>query len=196
MTNCLSNLDPFKRAQFATIARLISCLVTESLLPALYWPVSHTNATGFAVILTPDSEVESGRNGLIGKILCIIPLHHPPIFKNEGHIDLGEEISLLDPLDMIPLAFTVGMKSGPEARFSMCSTDLQLKETSSSLVPLLLDVFQSIIGVQLDEDIIYQVNDPLVIWHRFSNNSDVDQNIKEDIADDLASAVKWQSELN
>jgi hypothetical protein len=100
-------LNPIERAQFATTARLISCLVTESLVPAFYWPISHTDAAGFAVILTAE---ESADVGLVDRVLCIIPLHHPPIFKDEEPTFLGKKIGLLDPLDMVPVTFVVGTK--------------------------------------------------------------------------------------
>jgi len=105
-----------ERAQFATTARLISSLVIESLVAAFYLPISHNDksATGFAVILTTE---ESAHVDIVDNILCIIPLHHPPIFKDEESISLGKKIGLLDPLDMIPMSFVMGRKSVSEVGF-------------------------------------------------------------------------------
>jgi len=44
---------PVERAQFATTARLLSCLVTESLVHAFYQPVKALEVAGFAIILGP-----------------------------------------------------------------------------------------------------------------------------------------------
>jgi len=95
--------DPLERAQFATTARLLSCLVTESLVPAFYQPLRDTDATGFAVILK-GYDLLSKPNLDPGDLLAIVPLRHPPIFK-DGHNYLGKEIGLLDPVD---LAFQIG----------------------------------------------------------------------------------------
>ena len=96
--NILDLSDPLERAQFATTARLLSCLVTESLIPAFYQPLRNTDATGFAVILK-GYDLLSKPNLDPGDLLAIVPLRHPPIFR-DGHNYLGKEIGLLDPLDM------------------------------------------------------------------------------------------------
>lgn len=97
-----------ERAEFATVARILSCLVTESLVSAFYLPLeeSESNVAGFAVALThktssDDSLFESNH------ILAIVPLHHDPVFEPNGVLDveIGKRIGLLDPLDMVPLVF-------------------------------------------------------------------------------------------
>lgn len=96
-----------ERAQFATIARLLSCLVTESLVPAFYQSVEYPGVSGLAIILKSealvDLEILSSDD-----ILALVPLHHSPILKHEENNFLGIPISLLDPLDMIALAFETG----------------------------------------------------------------------------------------
>lgn len=95
---------PTDRALFATTARLISCLVTESVVRALYCTLDGFEASGFVVVLcnaTPTIDVNYGSND----ILCVIPLQHVPVFKHDGTDPRGPEIGLLDPLDMLPLAF-------------------------------------------------------------------------------------------
>ena len=106
----VQGLNPRDRASFATGSRLLSCLVTESLLPALYFPLDHFEATGFAVVLkkAASSEAPSGR--LLYKstdILAIIPLRGVPIFKDGLTDHEGKFIGLLDPLDMTPLIFEI-----------------------------------------------------------------------------------------
>ena len=110
----LSDLDPSKRAQFATAARLISSLVTESIVPAFFHPISHADAAGFAFVLTSEQLSRNWR--VVDNFLCIVPLHHSPILKDDEHAPLGKKISLLDPLDMMPLVFAFGTNLGYEVK--------------------------------------------------------------------------------
>lgn len=105
----MTALSPANRAAFATTARLISCLVTESLARALYFPIRGFEATGFAVILSGDvsSRPPSEQPYGVNDVLAIIPLLHVPVFKHDGTDFRGKEIGLIDPLDMLPLVFEV-----------------------------------------------------------------------------------------
>jgi len=110
-----AGLNPRDRASFATAARLLSCFVTESLIPALYFPLSDLEATGFAVILrkTASSEASSGRSLYKSTdILAVILLCDVPIFKGDLTDREGKLIGLLDPLDMIPLIFEIDGDEG------------------------------------------------------------------------------------
>lgn len=109
----MPQVDPLtaaQRASFATSARLFSCLVTESLVRALYVPLKASEAvvsvTGVCVVFNgsgTDSESE---------LLAVIPLRHIPVFKRGAAVDArGREIGLLDPMDMMPLVYHVHEKS-------------------------------------------------------------------------------------
>lgn len=102
---------PVEKAQFATTARLLSCLVTESLVHAFYQPVKalQVDAAGFAVILNAELPSYLERSTIrADDILAIVALHHPPVFKPDGVNFCGKEIGLLDPLDMIPFVLETG----------------------------------------------------------------------------------------
>lgn len=105
----LAALNPGDRAAFATSARLVSCLVTESLLRALYLPIHGFESTGICVLLNSDvsSKPPSEQPYESKDILAIFPLRHVPYFKHDGTDTRGKEIGLLDPLDMMPLCFEV-----------------------------------------------------------------------------------------
>ena len=105
----IPDLNPRHRASFATGSRLLSCLVTESLLPALYFPLHDFDATGFAVVLRKASPNASSGRSLYKStdILAVIPLRGIPIFKDDLADHEGKFIGLLDPLDMIPLIFEI-----------------------------------------------------------------------------------------
>jgi hypothetical protein len=104
----LAHLAPGDRAAFATSARLLSCLVTESLLRALYFPVHGSEANGICVILTNGVSSKPPPQSYVSEdIFAVIPLYHIPILKHDGSDFRAKEIALLDPLDMMPLVFEV-----------------------------------------------------------------------------------------
>lgn len=112
-----AGLNPEDRAIFAVNARLISCLVTESLLRALYLPIHGFEATGICVLLGNDvsSEPPSQQPCTSRDIVAVVPLRHVPVFRHDSADTRGKEIGLLDPLDMLPLVFEVdadGLKAG------------------------------------------------------------------------------------
>jgi len=97
-------LPPAERAALATTARLLSCLVTESCVRALYFPLVGFEATGFGIILKPETPT---RPYTSTDVLAVLPLRHIPIFKYDGR-DVGE-IGLLDPFDMMPFILEVNI---------------------------------------------------------------------------------------
>lgn len=111
----LRDLPPPERAAFATSARLISCLVTESLIRALYFPLQGFEATGFCVLLSGSaaSSVITDRPYNREDILGVVPLRYIPVFKHDASDPRGKEIGLLDPLDMVPLVLELS-GTGPQ----------------------------------------------------------------------------------
>lgn len=120
----LSSLPPSERAAFATTARLFSCLVTESLVRALYFPLAGFEATGVTIILSGSTSAKSPKECPVyasDDVLAVIPLRHAPVFKHDSSDPRAREIGLLDPLDMLPLVFEIsGSNDGtldPEVPF-------------------------------------------------------------------------------
>ena len=93
-------------ASFASTARLLSCLVTESLVRAIFIPLQWSDGVGIGVVLNarvssiPATDCISYSQG---DILAIIVLKHVPVFKHDSSDSRGKEIGLLDPLDLCPL---------------------------------------------------------------------------------------------
>ena len=109
-------LPPPERAVFATNSRLLSRLVTESLVRAFYIPVNGAGVKGVCVVLSGQASASSpvSRSAYAASdILAIVPLRHVPILKGESDVDdpLGREIGLLDPFDMLPFVFEVRSSS-------------------------------------------------------------------------------------
>jgi len=95
-----------ERAAFATSARLLSCLVTESLVCAVFIPLQRSDCVGIGVVLKPPAStapVPDSRSYSQEDVLSIVLLRHVPIFKADSSDPRGKEIGLLDPLDMFPL---------------------------------------------------------------------------------------------
>jgi hypothetical protein len=108
-----SSLEPVDRASFATSIRLLSCLVTESLVDAWFYPLRLHGLAGFAAIQLKDQPggVLDSRN-----TLAILPLLHVPIFRkgNDALVASTPTIALLDPLDAAPLIYTFGKEAPRE----------------------------------------------------------------------------------
>lgn len=102
----LAHLTPSDRAIFATNARLISCLVTESLLKALYIPIAGFEIIGVAVVLFGEFDAPP-RIYQSKDILAIVALHGIPFLREESTGSFERKIGLLDPLDMVPLIFEI-----------------------------------------------------------------------------------------
>lgn len=87
-----------ERAAFATTTRLLSCLVTESLVRAIFIPLQWPNCVGIGVVLKP---TKSTASYFQEDILSITLLRHIPVFKAGSSDPRGNEIGLLDPGDML-----------------------------------------------------------------------------------------------
>lgn len=108
-------LPPAQHATFAVISRLLSCLVTESLLRAYYIPLSGIpDAAGFAVILSTHLISEQPiihRSLRPHDVFAIVPLKHTPVLGEATAFRHGHAIGLLDPLDMVPVFYELSETS-------------------------------------------------------------------------------------
>ena len=110
-----------KRASFATTARLLSCLVTESLVRAIFVPLQWSDCVGIGVVLKAPVATVPAHNckqeeeeDVDVDVLAIVLLRHVPVLKTDsessardGPCGRGKEIGLLDPLDMFPLVLVI-----------------------------------------------------------------------------------------
>lgn len=108
-----SALPPLDHANFAVISRLISCLVTERVLPAFYISLEQPvhGAFGLMVVLsthTISNDINAYRPYCFEDIFVMILLRHPPVFRDSQTRKHGQLIGLVDPLDMLPRAYGFG----------------------------------------------------------------------------------------
>jgi hypothetical protein len=100
-----SGLPPHQHAVFAVTSRLISCLVTEQILKALYLPSStFAQTSGFLVVFSADIIPEKAVFGrvLSSDIFALIPLRRAPVLHGEMIHGNAHLVGLVDPLDMYP----------------------------------------------------------------------------------------------
>lgn len=119
-------LSSAERASFATTARLISCLVTESLVRAIFVPLQWSDCVGIGVALrAPVATISTHNSKQEDDVLAIVLLRHVPILKIDSKGPRGKEIGLLDPLDMFPLVLVVsgdGESCEDEVCFGFCAS--------------------------------------------------------------------------
>jgi hypothetical protein len=97
-----------ERASFATTARLLSCLVTESLVRAIFVPLLWSDCVGLGVVLkAPVATISTHNCKQEDDVLAIVLLRHVPVLKTDCDEPRGKEIGLLDPLDMFPLVLVI-----------------------------------------------------------------------------------------
>ncbi|TFK28163.1 hypothetical protein FA15DRAFT_665648 [Coprinopsis marcescibilis] len=175
-----SGLLPEKHAAFAVLSRLISCLVTEALMPAFYVPVSSSKfSPGVMIIMSLNHSKGNGRpSPPFGPdhIFAIIPLRTRPVLKQAT--DIGTPIGLVDPLDMTPYIYEC-VKKGAE-----CGSG---DETSERLLSLL-----NTPTWQLASCSLRQTEDPALIWHKFANSVGIKDPMKATIATELLNSMKYQ----
>jgi hypothetical protein len=118
-----------ERASFATTARLLSCLVTESLVRAIFVPLQWSDCVGIGVVLKAPIAAIPTHDCKQEDVLAIALLRHVPVLKTDSESSdepRGKEIGLLDPLDMFPLVLVIsgdGESSENEVRFvSFCGS--------------------------------------------------------------------------
>jgi hypothetical protein len=197
----LACLSPGDRAAFATSARLLSCLVTESILRALYLPIHGFEATGVCVILNSDvsSQPPSLQPYASKDIFAIIPLYHVPVFKHDGTDPRAKEIALLDPLDMMPWIFEVdpNRTEPPDTEVPLslrlsCQSHRPFSQ-HIDLSATILDVLSGSGWVISKSTQLFTSRAPVSLWEKFAMSVGLQDALLKDIATEFESSVKWQS---
>ena len=184
----LAHLAPLQRAEFAVASRLLSCLVTESRLRALYFPLSDVSATGFALILLHGPSATSAFRAddiQITDIFALIPLQGAPI------LDCGEdgtaikEITLLDSLDLIPLPLVI-------SKYDQLRSHGISDPRPSTLAAAILDTLDAYGGFEQSKSRLDICWDPVCFWRNYAIYANLANDLTEEIAQELANSVKWQ----
>ncbi|KAJ7039620.1 IucC family-domain-containing protein [Mycena alexandri] len=177
------NLPPLDHASFAVSSRLISCLVTESLLRAFYLETKQsTTMAGILVILSTSVISEQPvitRSLRPNDIFGIVPMRSPPVFKDLTPTKHGRVVGLLDPLDMLPEVYVLSDTS---------SADLVGGELSelvlSCLVPPPWELGKF--------TALKKCTDPTDLWNKFVKDMFLPESLSGTIAEELRSSLAWQ----
>ncbi|KAJ3572545.1 hypothetical protein NP233_g3007 [Leucocoprinus birnbaumii] len=176
------NLPPHQHATFAVISRLLSCLVTESLLRAYYIPITGvSDVSGFAVILATHLLSEQpiiNRSLRPHDIFAIVPLRNAPAFGDAVLSRHGRAIGLLDPLDMVPVVYEL------TETHSGAHHTLLKEAVISSLLPPPWELNGS-------RNLI-EVDDPVHLWRKFVDGVIIQESLSDIIEKELLSSYEWQ----
>ncbi|KAK7032832.1 IucC family-domain-containing protein [Favolaschia claudopus] len=176
-------LPPADRAAFGTAARMLSCLVTESLARGIYLRLPEgLDAIGICVVLLgdissslpPDIATAYASNN----VLAVVPLRHVPVFKHNGADPRGKEIGLLDPMDMLPIVFEFTQEA----------------EESSEHAPLATAILKSMTAPGWDISSappLVPLRSPLLMWEAFGRSMKVQEAILKDITAEFESSILW-----
>lgn len=146
-----SILSPSDRASFATSSRLLSCLIAESLLKAIFVPacdISLKHFVGTAIVLTSTAS-KRNRPYSPDDIFAIIPLRRIPVFKAR----CKNEIGLLDPLDMLPCVYELldnGHPQQNDSNINVCKLCCLLVAGSLHSIAAFLGTFNPIAPTVFD----------------------------------------------
>lgn len=172
-------LNPNDRALFSCSARLLSCLVTESLVEARFYENAVYPGTGFAVIRVQDTR---GRpRNVLSDVLAIVPLHHEPVVDARVCADGSRRIALLDPLDMSPAIFSADLED-TENDYAASSVEAQI---IASTFRNLGEVAAKCVHIRLALDTV-------TLWQRFATCIGTETSLIRDIEVEFASSVQWQ----
>jgi len=112
-----SGLRPKEHAAFAVSSRLVSCIVTEQLLTAVFLPIQDVpDLAGAMVILNHSRQLKLDSFSIRpDEVFALVPLHHPPVVEKPPIIGCDTYwVTLVDPLDMVPMVFRFANHGGGE----------------------------------------------------------------------------------
>ncbi|KAJ7086117.1 IucC family-domain-containing protein [Mycena belliarum] len=177
-------LAPADRAAFGTSARLLSCLVTESLARGIYLQLPNGfGASGICVVFLADVSARTPPDiataYTANDILAIIPLSHVPIFKHDGTDPRGPEVGLLDPMDMLPLVLEFATETSQDNEHA----HLAAAATKAISGP----------GWDLSNaPLLVPSRSPLPLWENFGRSMKIQESVIKDITAEFESSVLWQ----
>ncbi|KAI0273386.1 IucC family-domain-containing protein [Gloeopeniophorella convolvens] len=178
-----------ERAAFATISRLLACLVTESLVRGFYVPLPWSDGVGFCIVLLKPS-LEVGPHGHSSpspeSLLAVIALRHVPVLKSSNsNLPHLKEIALLDPFDMFPLVLEVAEMQQKKSVYHQSDENRFLSMAAGGL--LSLGWSSSVVGR------LVKCTNPTTVWKRVASAINVAPSTSDGIIQELESSILWQT---
>ncbi|KZT57956.1 hypothetical protein CALCODRAFT_550316 [Calocera cornea HHB12733] len=171
-------------ANHAVSSRIITCIVVESLLQALFVPSSDPAKDGFVglgVLLGPNSKAtaDAGVLALTYKdIYAIVPLRTLPVLSPKTSELPVRRILLVDPLEMYPYVY--GFQP-------------QVVDTGAAakIGAQVLECLQSSIRTSTDTEALVHLT-ATALWDKFALLARVEPDIAEQLREEFGSSVEWQ----
>ena len=187
-------LEPSDRAAFAVTSRVLSCIVTESMLRAFYLPMSSEHAVGVCVILSMHvigecPVIESSIRP--ADVFAVIPLHHAPICKGVA-TKHGRPIWMVDPLDMLPMVYELQASDSVDLH-NLGSSGADSYGVQNALQVAILS---SLVPPSWEINAFTHLRrslDPLHWWNKFAQSVVISDDARVDVAKQLESSFIWQS---
>ncbi|KAI7906507.1 IucC family-domain-containing protein [Cokeromyces recurvatus] len=172
-------------ATFATTSRLVACLTSESLVPVYFVPntvvKTEDNLIGLCLLLHPvKTENEVPAKVTLDSILAVVPLRGIPILNNKYSANWNgircSRIDLVDNLDMLPHIYSISI-----------TNDISNKLSSQ----LTKQILRTVLSEQTEFNIV-DGYDAVQLWDRFATIYGVNNKLKEQIGQELASSILFQ----
>ncbi|KAG0171015.1 hypothetical protein DFQ30_001634 [Apophysomyces sp. BC1015] len=175
-------------AKFATTSRLIACLVSEALVQAYFVPAP--DKFGICVLLRPHvaEETATPTSVRLSDILAVVPLRGLPILSTP-RIDATwngvrcSRIDLVDSWDMLPHIYTLS-----EAKTELVALSPTRDEVYATLSKICLNDFPTFESSQLVDGY-----DAVQLWSQFAQDLDVNNKLRDVIAQELDSSIAHQN---
>ncbi|KAI8089336.1 IucC family-domain-containing protein [Halteromyces radiatus] len=173
-------------AKMATTSRLIACLVSESLVKAIFVPSDDPTMKGLCILLRPQKSTLTSLND----ILAIVPLRGVPIIDPSPFLIQGMKcanVILVDGWDMLPHIYTPTMESTktthllPPVINAKATTDAVAKKLSSLLLH------------PIDSQQLLDGFDAVQLWTQFATDFNVNEKLIQLISQELDSSMLYQA---
>jgi hypothetical protein len=170
-------------AKFATTSRLIACLTSEALVPVYFVPSSTSDSfVGLCLLLGPvkqENYIPTSVN--LESILAVVPLRGLPILDNTITANWNgvvcPRIDLVDNIDMLPHIYSVSI-------------------LAEAINPY--DQVQNALKSVINEDkefLLVDGYDAVSLWDRFAVEYKVSSKLIQQIGQELASSISFQSKI-
>ncbi|KAI9480956.1 MAG: IucC family-domain-containing protein [Benjaminiella poitrasii] len=168
-------------ASFATTSRLVACLTSEALVPVYFVPSSaeKEGLTGICLLLEPvKTETDIPSQVTPESVLAVVPLRGMPIVNNQACALWNgvrcPRIDLVDNLDMLSHIYSV-----------------DFSEATHNASEHVKQVLQTVLSKQAEFS-LKDNYDAVQLWTRFAEVYGVNNKLKEQISQELASSILFQ----
>ncbi|KAI9282555.1 IucC family-domain-containing protein [Sporodiniella umbellata] len=164
-------------ASFATTSRLVTCLVSEALVPVYFVPSADNELVGICALLRPT--VKNTEKLGLDDILTVVPLRGLPVLNQHSVLLNGircSQVDLVDFLDMEPHIYSVRQGTAQ-------ATDAIQKKT--------LETLKSVLSGNEEFELVDGFSAPK-LWEQFADDLEISQKLREQIGQELGSSIAFQ----